>query len=139
MRAVVADRRPLIADQEIGALDLIHALFGTVSIPSAVAAEVVATLPTLPEWIAVVPVADRPSPLPPTAAPDRGEREAIALVAILGAEWLLMDETRGRRWVERLGLSVVVPTLALLRRAGLYISDALVAEALALAGESPDR
>ncbi len=85
---------------------------------------------------------------------DRGEAEGIALALELGADLVLLDEREGRRAAQRLGLRVlgvvgvlleakaqgelerVRPALDGLRQvAGFYLSDALYADVLALAGE----
>ncbi len=86
---------------------------------------------------------------------DRGEAETIAVALELGADLVLLDEREGRRTAQRLGLPVIGvvgilleakargaidvlrPHLDALRQsAGFYLSDAVVEEALALAGES---
>jgi hypothetical protein len=77
MARVVADTSPLIALQQIGHLDLLQTLFGTVLIPSAVAAEALSV--DRPEWLIERPLT-KPLPLEVTSADlEPGEREAIAL------------------------------------------------------------
>ncbi len=84
---------------------------------------------------------------------DRGEAEAIVLAQDLNAELLIMDERLARRHAQRLGLTLtgvlgvllkakqqglvplVKPLIEQLRQGGIWLSDALVDEALKLAGE----
>lgn len=86
---------------------------------------------------------------------DYGEAEAIALALELKAELVLMDEQKGRRSAQRLGLNTVgvvgillegkargfIDTLkphliALRQTAGFFLSDRLYQVALQLASES---
>ncbi len=79
----------------------------------------------------------------------------LAVALELGADLILPDEWEGRRTAQRLGLRVIgvvgilleakangsidalrAHMVALRQTAGFYLSDGLVEEALALAGES---
>ena len=162
---VVADAGPLIGLARIDRLDLLHALYGTVAIPTSVLSELRLS-------------ADRPGSRALTAALadgaiaprslaagceselarlsrvlDAGEASAILLAEQLQARFLLIDERRGRQVARTRGLPVVgVPGVLLAaRRTGRLdsvaaalralsqqhyrLSDALVHEILRLAGE----
>jgi predicted nucleic acid-binding protein len=84
---------------------------------------------------------------------DRGEAEVLALAIEKQAQLIVMDERRGRRFAERLGLPTtgtlgilllakelqlikeIAPYLDRLLSSGLFISDDLIATVLMLAGE----
>lgn len=106
-------------------------------------------------WLEVRSVGDRRQVLALEASLDRGEAEAIVLGIELKADLLLIDESAGRREAQRHGLRVIglVGTLiavkhrkvipeagpvldALRTRAGFWLSDAMYAHALELAGEA---
>lgn len=84
---------------------------------------------------------------------DLGEAEMIVLAREIGADWVLMDEKKGRRKLAQLDmpkigtlgillkakqiglLSTVQPEIARLRRFGFSISQAVVEAVLRQAGE----
>ena len=84
---------------------------------------------------------------------DRGEAEVIALAQELNADLVIIDERLARRHAKRLGLNLtgtlgvllkakrqgllpaIKPLIDQLRHGGIWLSDALVAEALKLAEE----
>lgn len=157
---VVGDASVFIALQRIDALPLLSMLFGEVHVPEAVWREVFQPpapflAPAAPAWVVhhqVAPPADLDREL---ASLDEGEAQAIQLAQALRAELLLIDEAAGRRIAARFGLKVsgVVGVLIEARRrgeirqlrshlerlraAGFWLSDALIASALNLAGEDP--
>lgn len=85
---------------------------------------------------------------------DRGEAEVIALAQEHRADLVILDERLARLHARRLGLAMtgtlgvllrakeqglvtaVAPVISDLRQGGLRLSDAIVAEALRLAGEA---
>jgi predicted nucleic acid-binding protein len=152
---VVSNSSPLISLGAIGRLELLHKLFGQISIPLAVQQEVRSVEISTERWVVPRQV---DNPLLPQALGselDWGEAEAIALAVELGADLLLMDERRGRRLASRFGLKVlgvlgilvdskrtgliekIEPVLVELReKAGFRISTALYERALQEAGEA---
>ena len=154
---VVADTSPLIYLSRVGALDLLHVLFGEVVIPRAVWTEVVEQRTAAPGldalkragWLRVV---NRDGP-PLDLGLDPGETAAILLAESLNADLLLIDERLGRRVAEARGLAVrgtlgvlvqarrtgalpaLRPVLETLVADGFRISPALIREALGAVGE----
>lgn len=157
---VVADTSPLIYLSRVGALGLLHVLFGEVVVPRAVWTEVVEQRTVAPgldalksaDWLRVV---DRELPALELGL-DPGETAAILLAEVLNAELLLIDERLGRRVAEARGLAVrgtlgvlvqahrvgalpaLHPVLEALVADGFRISPALIREALAAVGEISD-
>lgn len=155
----VADASPLIVLAAVGRLDLLRKRFGRIVIPPAVYEEVVtrgrgrfgSSEVAEQGWIETVPLPE------PEAARDirerlkldRGEAEAIALCAGLGARRLFLDDRRGREAAEALGIRVVgtagfiveaeerglledaAALLDAAERAGLYLAASVRNEALA--------
>jgi predicted nucleic acid-binding protein len=134
-------------------------VFGEVHVPEAVWQEVFLPQPPFvapesPAWVLrhqVAPVAPANHTL---SSLDPGEIEAIQLAQFLHAELLLIDEAAGRRVAVSLGLKVtgvvgvliearrrgefpqLRPHLEKLRAAGFWLGDALIENALRLAGET---
>jgi len=90
--AVVSNSSPLIALAEIEHLPLLAELFGSILIPSAVAAESARTISTHPTWLRVEPLKTsiRPDVMRPSLG--RGQREALTPAADLAADWLIVDD-----------------------------------------------
>ncbi len=157
---VVVNATPIIALALIGKLDLLQQLYGEAMMPSAVQAEVFAGGPMgigstelhAATWLRATALQD-PRRADLLADLDRGEAEVIALAQELDADLVIIDERLARRHAKRLGLTLtgtlgvllkakhlglvpsVAPLIEQLRQAGIRLSDAVVAEALKLAGE----
>ena len=156
---VIANNTPLVALWTLGRLDLLRDLYGEVWIPQAVYQEFVATegarrLAALrgAPWIVTVPVSN-PQHVKVYVGLDQGEAEVLALAEEHTARLVIIDEHRGRRYAQRLGISLtgtlgilllgkecglvdhVAPLLADLQNAGLYLHPELVERVLVLAGE----
>ncbi len=136
---VVSDATPLNVLVRAGRVDLLHALFGRVVIPTAVAEEM--SRPATPEvvrdWVANLPTwldVRSPSTLDAGAPRNRGEREAISLAKELGADLLLADDAKARAAAVRAGISVA-GTIGVLEAAA---AKGLVALRDALAALPPD-
>lgn len=157
---VVADTSPLIYLSRVGALGLLHTLFGEVVVPRVVWTEVVEQRTAAPgldalriaNWLRVV---DQELPVLDLGL-DAGETAAILLAESLQADLLLIDERLGRRVAESRGLIVrgtlgvlvqarrtgalpaLRPVLERLVADGFRISPALIREALTAVGEMDD-
>lgn len=147
---VVTDTSCLIALDRIDQLGLLPALFAVLAPPA-----VVAEFGQRPAWLDVRPAPDPERVVALLERVDQGEAEAIVLALSVPGADVLIDEARGRRGAERLGLQVtgtagvlleakrrgLVPTVrplldALVHEHGFHTSDGLYAAVLRSAGES---
>jgi predicted nucleic acid-binding protein len=122
---VVSDSSPLITLSRAHQLELLREFYGDISIPQEVYREVTVAGAGLPgaeevrgaSWIRVHP---NPSE-PPEAMKDAsaglggGERSAIYLAAVLGADLVLVDEDRARRAAKSAGFAIA-GSIAVLER-----------------------
>jgi len=155
-RVVISNTTPLIALASISHVDVLHQLYGGIVIPPAVEAELAAGSDKVAvgkkAWIKTVALQDaRRASL--IIGLDRGEAEVLALAQELRAELVLLDERLGRQYAWRAGLLLsgtlgvlvkakhqgIIPAVAPLTQAlhecGIHLSEAVVAEAIRLAGE----
>ena len=157
---VVANNTPLVALWVLGRLDLLRELYGEVLIPAAVYHEFVATEQALRQsaldrapWIKVVLLANTQR-VRVYVGLDQGEAEVLTCAEERGAGLVIIDERKGRRYANRLGIpltgtlgvlllakerglvTLLAPLLGELRSAGLYLDPSLVDRVLMLAGES---
>ena len=120
---VVSNASPLISLGAVGRLELLHQLFGEISVPRAVFDETRSVNLRAEDWIVSRNVEKDFVSLALEGELDRGESEAIALAVELQADLLLMDERRGRRVASRFSLRVL-GTLGVLieaKRSGLLL------------------
>ncbi|MGH7340415.1 MAG: DUF3368 domain-containing protein [Candidatus Rokuibacteriota bacterium] len=133
---VVSDTSPLCHAIWIGEAEILPALFGTVVIPTGVAAELASGgapqpvrswITEPPGWLEIRTVHVEETP-PALARLHRGEREALLLARQSNARLVLLDERAARRAAEALGLKVM-GLLGVLdqaaRRGWLDFADAL--------------
>jgi len=151
---VVSDTSPISALLQIGRAELLEKLFGTVCIPPAVNDELIRFHSALPTFIDVRVVFDQARVKSFLNQLDLGEAEAIVLAAESNADYLLIDERRGRKAASEAGVPIIglvgvillaksrglistVKTLLneLQASAGFYIDDLLLQKALDAAGE----
>jgi uncharacterized protein len=164
MAIVVSDTSPLRALAHLQRMDILKALFQEVFIPPAVAQELRHPVPRFrpinPDDFDFIhtaaPSAQSIAKIPATAKLDFGETEALALALDRHADFLCIDERRGRIAAIQLGMipvgvigiltrakeksliDSVAPSLRRLRtELGFFIDPKLEATTLALLGESP--
>ncbi|HSH02067.1 MAG TPA: DUF3368 domain-containing protein [Anaerolineae bacterium] len=160
---VISNNTPLVALSVLNQLDLLAKLFGTILIPPAVYEEFTATESIARQiafenapWLQITQL-DSPQHALAFAGLDKGEAEVLALAQEKQARLVIIDERRGRRYAQRLRLSLtgtlgvlllakernllpfIEPSIAKLQQEGLYLSPALVAQVLNLAGESQSK
>jgi len=164
-RLTISNTSPVLYLHLTGHLDLLAQLYGEVVVPSAVEDELragaergvaVPDIAAIP-WCRAMSVASSES-IPLVIDLGRGEAEVIALGLENPGSRLVLDDTLARRiarlqnlsFTGTLGVLVkakqrglllsISPVVDALRDAGLWLSDALVAEVLRLADEaSPPR
>ena len=129
---VVSDTSPILNLARIGRLELLASLYKQVLIPPAVFEELTvsrdAALPMIDvacvSWITLEIPKDQERVQALCVALDAGEAEAIVLAVERQAELLLVDERRGRRVAEALGLRItgLLGVLADAKRAALIPS-----------------
>lgn len=128
---VVSDTSPILNLARIGRLELLASLYKQVLIPPAVLRELAVSRAVLPgidvasvSWIILETPKDRDRVQELCEVLDAGEAEAIVLAVECQAELLLVDERRGRRMAEALGLHItgLLGVLADAKGAGLIES-----------------
>ncbi|RMH41082.1 MAG: DUF3368 domain-containing protein [Gammaproteobacteria bacterium] len=159
---VVSDTTPLIGLASIGRFELLRELFQEICIPQAVYDEAVvfgrekggAKREVIgAKWIKVIEVKDRLAVEVLLDELDLGEAEVIVLAREIKADWVLMDERKGRRKLDQLGLrkvgtigillkakqmgliQVLRPELEQLRAKGFSVSQRVVDAVLEQANE----
>jgi uncharacterized protein len=159
---VVSDTTPLIGLASIQRFDLLRQLFGELFITQAVYDEAVVAgrevggakrEVSTAAWIKSMQVKDRLAVDVLLDELDLGEAETIVLARELGADWVLMDEKKGRRKLTQMGLQkigtvgvllkakqiglipVIRPELEQLQQRGFGISQAVIDAVLRQANE----
>ncbi|MCA1624140.1 MAG: DUF3368 domain-containing protein [Acidobacteria bacterium] len=108
---VVSDTSPISNLLQIDEADLLCRLFHKIIIPAEVFAEICKIeshkeFLTKQDWIETATLSDTHLRNILAKDLDSGEAEAIALAVELKADYLLMDETKGRRFAENYGIKV---------------------------------
>lgn len=159
---VVSNTTPLIGLAVIHRFELLERLFGKIYIPQAVYDEAVLSgrekggakqEVSNAAWIETIQIQDRLAVEVLLDELDLGEAETIVLARELSADWVLMDEKKGRRKVTELGLNrigtvgillkakqvgllpQIRPDLEQLRSRGFSISQRVIDATLQQAGE----
>lgn len=160
-KPVIANNTPLVALWVLGRLDLLRDLYDEVLIPQGVCDEFLAAEHALRQkslddapWLKSVSLANPQHVLAYTGL-DRGEAEVLALAEEQSARLVIIDERKGRRYAQRLGLPMtgtvgllllakekklitsLTSLLTELKKAGLHLDESLITKALQLAGEAP--
>ena len=104
---VVSDTSPISSLTQIGRAELLRDLFGVVCVPPAVLAELQRFHDDIPDFLEVRPIADQARVKSLLTTLDLGEAEAIVLAAECQADYLLMDERRGRQVATREGVPII--------------------------------
>lgn len=115
---VVSDTSPITALVTIGREELLRELFHEVVIPLAVKVELLRSHTKLPDWIRCVSVKNMDHASQLAVRLDLGEAESIVLAKETNADWLLIDEKKGRAVASKEGVPVIglLGVLALAKR-----------------------
>ena len=159
---IISDTTPIICLMKIKRLDLLEELFGEVLIPDAVFRELTtnvtfkeeADIVKSSEFIKVSSIQNRKSLeiLQAASGLDAGESEAIILADELKSDVLIIDERRGRKVAQNLGIAItgtigiliqayhekilseeeVKSCFEYLKNSSIRLSDTLIQEALSI-------
>ena len=159
---IISDTTPVITLIKINRLDLLEELFGEVLIPDAVFRELTtnvtfkeeADIVKSSEFIKVSSIQNRKSLeiLQAASGLDAGESEAIILADELKSDVLIIDERRGRKVAQNLGIAItgtigiliqayhekilseeeVKSCFEYLKNSSIRLSDTLIQEALSI-------
>ncbi len=159
---IVSNTTPLIGLASIERFDLLYKLFDKIYISQAVYQEAVTfgheiggakQEVSTASWIKTLVVNDRLAVNVLLDELDLGESETIVLAYEIGANWVLMDERKGRRKLSQLGLnkigtlgillkakqvgiiSVIKPEIEKLHKQGFSLSQTVINTVLNQAGE----
>ena len=103
-KAIISDTSCLILLDKIGELNLLYKLFGTIITNGEVAFEF--WLP-LPDWFEIQQPKDKNYQTIIEASVDKGEASAIALAVELDDCLLIIDDLKGRKFAQQLGLTII--------------------------------
>ena len=109
---VVSDTSPISNLLQIGEINLLRPIFHKIVVPSGVFAEICQVeshkeFLIKQDWIETATLTNTNLKTGLMADLDGGEAEAIALAIELKADYLLMDETKGRQIAESYGVKVI--------------------------------
>jgi predicted nucleic acid-binding protein len=112
---VISDTSPILNLAVVGKLDILQRLFSTVLIPYGVYEELAIQGKGMPgskevqeaTWIKVQSVENEALVQSLMGLLDKGEAEAIALALEVDAQYLLIDETKGKTLAKNKGIRVI--------------------------------
>lgn len=152
--SVVSDTTAITTLLKAGQAGLLQELFARVFVPQAVWDELKDFHRDIPSFVELRPVSNSNQRLPGTETLGRGEAEALLLAKELNARLLVTDDRKARAAAKRLNVPCIglvgvviqakrlgkIPSVRNLleiieAKGGLYLSDAVIAEALRLANE----
>ena len=121
---IVSDTSAVTSLLQIGQCDLLKKLFGRVLLAPAVEAELLQFHSSIPEFLEIAAIRDNLAADALSKDLDRGEAESIVLAEEYGADYLLIDEKRGREAAYSRGIKVIglLAVLLIAKRAGLISS-----------------
>ncbi len=103
-KAIISDTSCLILLDKIGELEILSKLFGTIITTTEVASEFGQLLPS---WIEIKQPSDKNYQSIIEASVDKGEASAIALAIELDDCLLIIDDLKGRKFANQLGLTII--------------------------------
>jgi hypothetical protein len=155
---IVSDTSAVSSLLQIERCDLLNILFGRVVVAPAVQSELLQFHASLPAFLEIGRIRDVLAVDALADELDRGEAESIVLAAECNADYLLIDEKRGRAAAKLRGLQIIgllgvlliakregqIASVAevvadLESRAGFFVSSSLRQAVLVAAGETPSQ
>jgi len=103
-KAIISDTSCLILLEKIGELELLHKLYGTIITTSEVKVEF--GLP-LPDWFEIQEPSNKNYQAIIETSIDKGEASAIALAVEYEDCLLIIDDLKGRKYAQQLGLQII--------------------------------
>ena len=103
-RTIISDTSCLILLDKIGELIILNKLFGIVTTTLEVAEEFGQPLPS---WVKIQAPSDKNYQTIIEASVDKGEASAIALAIELDECLLIIDDLKGRKFANQLGLAII--------------------------------
>ncbi|MEJ5312694.1 MAG: DUF3368 domain-containing protein [Anaerolineae bacterium] len=134
---IVSNTTPLIGFASIQRFDILRQLFGEIYIAQAVYREAVVAGREVggarkevmdADWIKIINVQDQSAVQELLGEMDSGEAETIVLARELHADWVLMDEKKGRRKLEQFELSKIGTVGILLKAKQVGLLSAIAPE-----------
>ncbi|WP_421879756.1 DUF3368 domain-containing protein [Marinoscillum sp.] len=98
---IIADTSCLITLERSDALSVLHKVFGEIAITPEIRNEF---QKPLPDWVKEIPVKNKEYQILLERTLDKGEASAIALVQELENAFLIIDEVKGRKVAQKLGI-----------------------------------
>jgi uncharacterized protein len=151
---VVSDTTQITTLLKAGEVEILRRLFGSVVIPRAVADELLVFHGEIPAFILIQSISTTDRLVPGIERLGKGETQAIQLAIEVRAQLLITDDRKARAVATSLGLkcggllgllvtakqrnqlsSVSAMIDILEKKGGLYLSEAVKAEAVRIAGE----
>lgn len=103
-KTIISDTSCLILLSNINELELLNNLYGTIITTNEVAAEYGLSLP---QWFFIIDPKDKKYQSLLEASIDKGEASAIALAAEMEDCLLIIDDLKGRKAAEQIGLKII--------------------------------
>ena len=103
-KAIISDTSCLILLDKIGELDILQKLFGTIITTTEVANEFGQPLPA---WVEIKQPSNKNYQSIIEASVDKGEASAIALAIELEDCLLIIDDLKGRKFANQIGLTII--------------------------------
>lgn len=100
-KTIISDTSCFIILSKIGELDLLRNVYGQITTTVDIATEFGETLP---EWVEIVEVKDKPKQLLLELQLDKGESSAIALALEIAESTIILDDIKARKVADKLGL-----------------------------------
>ncbi len=149
-KTILSDTSCLILLEKIGELDLLQQVFGEITVTQVIADEYGLTIPN---WISIQNPIDQKYQTVLEASVDKGEASAIALAIELADCLLIIDDLKGRKLADAIGIKItgtfgvileaklsgkinsVKPLLAKIKQTNFRLSDKLEKQILTNANE----